>query len=64
MVLTPSDAIPKAFGRAVAIDGDTAIVGADEVADGFERSDGDWSLSTRLTAGPKDQKFGRRSTSP
>lgn len=66
--LTPDDGEPgDQFGYAVAVDGDTAIVGArwDENEDGFEvgsayvysRTNGSWSLQTKLTV-PDSEKFG------
>ena len=66
--LTAADAVTLAhFGRDVAISNNTIVVGA-QLADGveaqsgaayvFERSGGDWSQSTKLTAGIQYDFFG------
>jgi|GEM_PF-2862817 len=66
--LTPDDGDPgDQFGYALAVDGDTAVVGArwDEDEDGidagsayvYSRTNGLWSLQTKLTV-PDSEKFG------
>lgn len=49
-VQTLSSPSASGFGKALALDGNTLVIGADETAYVFERSGGTWSLSDTLVA--------------
>jgi hypothetical protein len=55
--LVADDATPS-FGRAVALDGDTALIGAEEAVFVFERVAGTWQPAAKLTASDTDIPFG------